>query len=192
MINNPRFLGGSMDVAAGEKVIRLLRLCDTFHLPVVNFASEPGFMVGLDSEKQGMVRMAARVCCVVGQTRMPWISFIIRHVYGVAGSIHIRASGMRKHYAWPSGTWGHMHISGGAMAAYRREIETSPDPVSKGKEIESRLKAITSPFRTAEAFGVEDIIDPRDTRPLLCAFIDAAQNILKTQLGPGTGYGYLP
>ena len=76
-----------------------------------------------------------------------------------------------------------MHIEGGAKAAYRHEIESSPDPDMKKAEIENYLKMLTSPFRTAEASGTE-IIDPRDTRSLLCEFINDAQRVLKTQLGP--------
>ena len=76
------------------------------------------------------------------------------------------------------------------MAAYRGEIESAPDPEAKRQEIERRLKALTSPFRTAETSGL-DIIDPRDTRPLLCEFIEEAQSVLKTQLGP-TAAPYLP
>jgi len=91
---------------------------------------------------------------------------------------------MHRRYAWPSGNWGSMHIEGGAKAAYRREIDGADDPEAKRKEIEQRLKALASPFRTAEAFSIEDIIDPRDTRPLLCDFVETAQGVLKTQLGP--------
>lgn len=75
-----------------------------------------------------------------------------------------------------------MHIAGGASAAYRREIEASPDPEAKRKEIEFRLNAIASPFRTAEATG-QDIIDPRETRALLREFVEDAQRILRSQLG---------
>ena len=192
MINNPRHLGGSMDVAAGEKVIRLIQLCDTFHLPMVYFADEPGFMVGLDSQLQGIVRAGAKVVCATCESKTPWISFIIRQVFGVAGQCHYRPGGMFQRFAWPSGSWGSMHIEGGTKAAYRREIEASPDPDAKLEEIEQRLKAIASPFRTAEVFNIEDIIDPRDTRPLLCDFIETAQPVLKTQLGPGAGPSYQP
>ena len=85
-----------------------------------------------------------------------------------------------------------MHIEGGTSAAYRREIDAAPDPEAKREEIERRLQAIASPFRTAEAFNIEDIIDPRDTRPLLCDFIELAQRVLKTQLGPSAGPSYRP
>ena len=192
MINNPRQLGGSMDVAAGQKVIRFLQLCDTFHLPMVYLADEPGFMVGLEAQKQGIVRAGAKMVCATYQTRMPWITFVIRQLYGVAGQCHDRPGGMFKRVAWPSVNWGSMHIEGGATAAYRREIEAAPDSEAKREEIERRLKAIASPFRTAEAFNIEDIIDPRDTRPILCDFIEMAQEVLKTQLGPTNGPSYQP
>ena len=193
MINNPMYLGGSMDVAAGSKVIRFLQLCNLFHLPMVYFADEPGFMVGLEAQKQGIVRAGAKMVCATQQSRMPWITFVIRQLYGVAGQCHDRAMrGMFKRVAWPSGYWGSMHIEGGASAAYRREIDSAPDPEAKRQEIERRLKAIASPFRTAEAFNIEDIIDPRDTRPMLVDFIESAQPILKTQLGPTCGPPFMP
>lgn len=193
MINNPMFLGGSMDVTAGTKVIRFIQLCDTFHLPMVYFADEPGFMVGLEAQKQGIVRAGAKMICATQQSRMPWITFVIRQIYGVAGQCHDRAMrGMFKRVAWPSANWGSMHIEGGASAAYRREIDSSADPEAKRDEIEHRLKAIASPFRSAEAFNIEDIVDPRDTRPMLCDFIEMAQPTLKTQLGPTHGPSYQP
>ncbi|MDD5287735.1 MAG: carboxyl transferase domain-containing protein [Dehalococcoidales bacterium] len=192
MINNPMFLGGSLDVAAGSKVIRFLQLCDTFHLPLVYFADEPGFMVGIEAQKQGIVRAGAKVVLATCATKMPWISFIIRQCYGVAGQNHNRPGGMFKRVAWPSVNWGSMHIEGGASAAYRREIEAAPDHEAKRAEIERMLQAIASPFRTAEAFDIEEIIDPRESRPILCEFIETAQSMIKNQLGPSAGPSYWP
>jgi acetyl-CoA carboxylase carboxyltransferase component len=193
MINDPMFLGGSMDVAAGTKAIRFIQLCNTFHLPMVCFADEPGFMVGLEAQRQGIVRAGAKIVCATQQSRMPWITFVIRQLYGVAGQCYDRAMrGMFKRVAWPSANWGSMHIEGGASAAYRREIDAAEDPETKREEIERRLKAVASPFRTAEAFNIEDIIDPREARPVLCDFIEMAQAELKTQLGPTPGPSYQP
>ena len=183
MINNPG-LGCATDTAAGTKVIRFLQLCDTFHLPMIYFADEPGFMVGPEEQKLGILRAGAKLVCATLRTRIPWISIIIRQLYGVAGQCHDRPSGMFKRVAWPSGNWGSMHIAGGVSAAYKRVIADSDDPEAKEKEIERRLDALASPFRTAEAFNIEEIMDPRDTRPMLCDFIDMAQAILETQLGP--------
>ena len=184
MINNPKRLGGSMDVTAGTKVIRFLQLCDTFHLPMVYLADEPGFMVGPEQQRLGIVRAGAKMLCATLRTRMPWLSIIIRQLYGVAGQCHDRPSGMFKRVAWPSGHWGSMHIAGGVSAAYRRVIRESDDPEAKEAEIEAKLQALSSPFKTAEAFNIEDIIDPRETRPMVCEFVRMAQPMLQTQLGP--------
>jgi acetyl-CoA carboxylase carboxyltransferase component len=190
MCNNPNHLGGATDVAAGEKAIRLMQLCDTFHLPLVSLVDEPGVMVGLESERRGIERAGARLLVTCCDSRMPWCTVVMRRLYGVAGQSHHRVSGMFRRYAWPSARWGSMHIEGGASAAYRREIETAPDPAAKRREIEARLEALASPFRTAEATG-QDIIDPRDTRPLLCEFVEDAQKVLRLELGP-TAVPYRP
>jgi acetyl-CoA carboxylase carboxyltransferase component len=183
MANDPRYLGGATDVAAGLKISRLLQLCDTFHLPLVDLADEPGLMVGLQSEKAGIERAGARLISIMCQTRMPWITIAVRRLFGVGGQAHHRPSGMYRRYAWPSASWGSMHIAGGTSAAYRREIEAAPDPDQRRQEIEQRLRTVASPFRTAEATG-QDIIDPRDTRAVVADFVEDAQRILATQLGP--------
>jgi acetyl-CoA carboxylase carboxyltransferase component len=183
MANNPKQKGGTTDIAAGNKVIRLIQLCDTFHLPIVSIADEPGFMVGLESELAGIERAGARLVQTVCESRTPWITVVVGRLYGVAGQCHHRPSGMFRRYAWPSANWGSMHIAGGAAAAYRREIESAADPDARRAEIEARLEALASPFRTAEATG-QDIIDPRDTRALLAEFVEDAQRVLATQLGP--------
>ncbi len=153
---------GAMDVVAGDKVVRLLRLCDTFHLPVVCFVDDLGLMVGPDSERQGIARTGARLVQAIYETRVPWISFLVRQVYPLAGGMTFRPHGMFKRYAWPSANWTWTDAAGSTLA----------------------------PYRAADAFTVEDIIDPRDTRPLLCEFVEAAQPILRTQLGPSTGPSY--
>ena len=114
---------------------------------------------------------------------MPWITFVVGRLYGVAGQCHHRPSGMFRRYAWPSANWGSMHIMGGVAAAYRREIESAADPDAKRAEIEARLQGLASPFLTAESTG-QDIIDPRETRALLCEFVADAQRVLVSQLGP--------
>lgn len=181
MANNPRHKGGSTDAASGKKVIRLLQLCDTFHLPIISLADEPGFMVGLDSEKQGIERAGAALVAMTCESRMPWATVVMGKLYGVAGQCQHRPSGMFRRFAWPSANWGSMHIAGGASAAYRREIESAPDPEKRREEIEAMLNALASPFRTAEATG-QDIIDPRETRRHLCEFVEDAQRVLQPQL----------
>lgn len=188
--NNSMHNGGSTDVASGTKVMRLIQLCDTFHLPLISFADEPGFLVGIESEKQGIERAGASLVAMTCSSQMPWATVVLGKVYGVAGQCQHRPSGMFQRFAWPSANWGSMHIAGGAAAAYRREIESAQDPAAKKQEIEDRLRALASPFRTAEATG-QDIIDPRETRLRLCEFAQDAQRIINTQLGK-TSARYLP
>jgi len=192
MINNPRYYGGAMGPLEAEKAMRLVQLCDTFHLPLVWLCDEPGFHVGPENEVGGILRGGARVVTVFASSRMPYISFITRQCYGVAGGLHVRHSGMYQRYAWPSAHTGSMHIEGGTMVAYKREIQAAEDPAQKRAEIEARLEAIASPFRNAHAFDIENLIDPRDTRPLLAEFVADAQRVLATQLGPVAGPSFRP
>jgi len=182
--NDPRHGGGAPNAPACDKMIRLVDVCDTFHIPVVNFVDNPGFLIGSAAERAGTIRAGARALIAVYQATMPWISILIRRCFGVAGAGHGNAQGLNLRYAWPSGDWGSLPIEGGVQAAYKRDIEASPDPDARRREIEGGLNRFRSPLRTAEAFGVEEIIDPRDTRPLLCEWVEAAYRLLPAELGP--------
>lgn len=191
MANDPQQGGGGLDAPGSEKMTRFVDLCDTFHLPVINFVDQPGFLIGTAAERAGTVRYGARAMAAVYQATVPWVSVILRRVFGVAGAAHGNAQGLNLRYAWPSGDWGSLPIEGGVMAAYRREIEAAPDPEARRREIEDMLNELRSPFRTAEGFGIEEIIDPRDTRPLLCEWITTAYERLPAELGPKLR-GYRP
>jgi len=102
---------------------------------------------------------------------------LVRKVYGVAGAGHGDGSRLNLRYAWPSGDWGSLPIAGGLEAAYRRELAAAEDPEELRRRITGRLDAVRSPFRTAERFSVEEIIDPRDTRPLLCDWAARAHEL---------------
>ena len=182
--NDPRKLGGSMDGAASDKFARFIDLFDTFNLPVINFVDQPGFMLGTAAENSGVARRGVRALAAVNQAVIPWASIVIRRAFGVAGAGHQNHSRWNYRIAWPSGDWGSLPIEGGVMAAYRREIEEADDPEKRREEIETRLNELRSPFRTAESFNIEDIIDPRDTRPLLCEWVELAYKSLPTIVGP--------
>ncbi len=182
--NDARHGGGAPNAPACDKMIRLVDNCDTFHIPVVNFVDNPGFLIGSAAERAGTIRAGARALVAVYQATMPWISILIRRCFGVAGAGHGNAQALNLRYAWPSGDWGSLPVEGGVQAAYRREIEASPDPDARRREIEERLNRFRSPLRTAEAFGVEEIIDPRDTRHLLCEWVEGAYGMLPPELGP--------
>jgi len=184
MAHDPKFYSGAVTAQAADKMVRFIDLCDTFHLPMVYFVDNPGFMIGVEAEKEATIRFGARYIFAVYQATVPWCSIILRRVFGVAGAAHGNHSRLNLRYAWPSGDWGSLPIEGGVQAAYRRQIEAAEDPRALREEIEKRLSKVTSPFRTAEMFGVEEIIDPRDTRPLLCQWIETAYRLLPSELGP--------
>ncbi len=183
LASDPRHAGGALTAAGAEKMTRFIDLCDTFHLPVVNVVDQPGFMIGVAAERAGTVRKGVRALSAVYQATVPWVTVIVRRVFGVAGAGHGNVQGLNLRYAWPSGDWGSLPLEGGIEAAYRRELEAAPDPAARRREIEQRLEALRSPFRTAEAFGIEEIIDPRETRPLLTDWVGLAYENEATRLG---------
>ena len=185
LASDPKHYGGGLTGDAADKVVRFIDLCDQFRLPVANFVDQPGFVIGTEAEKANTMRRGARLIFAVHQATVPWCSILVRKAFGVAGGAHGDASRLNQRYAWPSGEWGSLPISGGLEAAYRRDLEAAEDPVALRAEIEARLQAVTSPFRTAERFGIEEIIDPRDTRPLLCAWARRAHQLVAHEAGGG-------
>ncbi|WP_310497673.1 carboxyl transferase domain-containing protein [Sandarakinorhabdus sp.] len=187
--SNPEALGGLWTAATARKVERMVDLADTFHLPVIHMVDNPGFMIGRRAEEDGTIRWGSRALAAIYQASVPWCAVVLRKAYGMAGSGHAPADRFRWRLAWPSGDWGSLPISGGLEAAYRAELEAAEDPIARLAEIKARLERVRSPFRTAERFGVEAIIDPRDTRAELIEFANLAQRALK----PGTkGRGLRP
>lgn len=170
LAGNPMAMGGSWDADTAEKAERFVALAEQFRLPVVHLVDNPGFAIGLAAEKAGTIRRGVSVMNAIYRATVPWATVIIRKAYGIAGAAMSNYSRFQYRYAWPSGDWGSLPIDGGVEVAYRAELESSDDPATKLAEIKARLNNVTSPFRTAEKFFVEDIIDPRDTRPLLCEF----------------------
>jgi acetyl-CoA carboxylase carboxyltransferase component len=190
--NNPMVYGGAMDAHSAHKQIHFMELCDTFHIPLVFFVDVPGFMVGLKAEQEGTLREGMRAVCVAGKLKVPTITLVIRKCYGMAGMASCNKNDIDLKLAWPSAEWGSLPVEGGVAAAYRKEIMAAADPVMKEKEIEAGLKPYASPFRTAEAFAVEEIIDPRETRPVLCEFIALAEKRLRADVGLKPRYGVQP
>jgi acetyl-CoA carboxylase carboxyltransferase component len=190
--NNPMIYGGALDLKAAAKQTHFIQLCDTFHIPLIFLVDVPGFMVGQDAELAGTLREGMRSVYVAMQATVPILTVVIRKCYGMAGMAATDKNGIGLKLAWPSAEWGSLPVEGGVAAAYKREIAAAADPKLREQELEAELRELTSPFRTAEAFGVEDIIDPRDTRRYLCRFIDAAQAKLRTGLGPKMRAGVLP
>jgi acetyl-CoA carboxylase carboxyltransferase component len=180
LASDPRFYGGGMTADGADKMARFVDLAETFRLPVLHLVDQPGFVIGSAAERAGTIRHGARALAAVYQTTMPWASVLIRRVFGVAGAAHRPHHRYTYRVAWPSGDWGSLPIEGGLEVAFKRMLAEAGDDAERVKgEIAERLEAVRSPFRTAESFLVEDIIDPADTRPMLVEWVRTAYDVLQ-------------
>jgi acetyl-CoA carboxylase carboxyltransferase component len=177
------YRGSTMSVEGAQAITRLADVCETFHLPIVSLTDQGGLTVGRVAEERGTIRYGARAIAAIYQARVPQAELILRRVYGVGGAGIVNRHRAGRSWAWPSGDWGSLPIQGGIEAAFRAHLETAEDPGAELERIRRTLAAIGSPFRTAERFGVQDLIDPRDSRPLLCSWVRAAYRVLPELTG---------
>ena len=179
--NDCRYNAGAMTADAAQKMRRMIETCETFHLPLVNFVDEPGFMIGPNAESAATIRYGMAAVAAASTAKMPWASIRVRKSYGVASAAHYNGSNYI--LDWPSSENGPLPLEGGVAVAFHREIEAAKNPESKRDELEKKFAATKSPFRAAESFAVHDIIDPKETRPLLCQWVDNIQTKLKNMVG---------
>ncbi len=187
--NDPTQHAGSMDATGAQKYRRFVDLCDTFHLPVISFVDEPGFMIGADAERDGTIRYGTAAICAVMQSQIPWASVLVRRAFGVAAAAHFAAGAYV--LAWPSAETGALPVEGGVAVAFKREIEAAEDPDALRRQLEASIAGAASPFARAEGFSVHDLIDPRETRARLARWIELVQPLLPRLVG-ARSYGYRP
>ena len=149
-------------------------------------------MVGVRAEQHATLRSGMRAIWVGAQASVPTMTVVVRKCYGMGGMATGNAARLNYRIAWPSGEWGSIPIEGGVDAAYRRDIANAEDPDQRRQEIEAELRSMRSVFRTAESFGVEEIIDPRRTRGYLARFADLAYGAIQHRLGPKSLKGVRP
>ena len=178
---NPMVYGGAWTADSSRKLIRLIDLAATFHLPLIHLEDCPGFLIGKQSEESGTIRFGSQALAALGQANVPFCCIIVRKAFGVAGAANNQPGSPPVRYAWPSGDWGSLPIEGGIEVAYKAELEASEDPQGHLARIKERLNKLRSPFRSAEYFEVEEIIDPRDTRSVLCRWAKLARRATSTE-----------
>ena len=175
--------GATMTAEGAMAVTRLVDLCETFHLPIVSLTDQAGVSIGSEAERRGTIRFGARAISAIYQARVPQAELIMRRVFGVGGAGAVNRHRASRSWSWPSGTWGSLPPQGGIEAAFRAELEQAADRAATLARITTELERIESPLRTAERFGVQDVIDPRDSRALLCDWVHDAYAVLPEQLG---------
>ncbi|PYI33223.1 ClpP/crotonase [Aspergillus indologenus CBS 114.80] len=165
--------GGALDAAGSQKLTRLLKLCDVMNLPVLQFIDVPGYAIGTVAERTATMRWGVELGKTYFTTTTPLFNVIVRRAYGVAGGLMLGARDPVMQVAWPSGQWGSLPLEGGIEVAHRQELREAEQRGEKAafyQKLEEEYRRLMNPVRTANAFGVEEIIDPKDTRKVCCAW----------------------
>ncbi len=142
--NDCTFYAGAMTAQAAQKLQRFADMCNTFHLPILSFVDEPGFMIGSASEKAATICHGTAAIAAVMQSRVPWASVIVHKVFGVAGAAHFGPDGYV--LSWPSAATGALPVEGGVAVAFARQIAEAEDPEALRAELEAKLAAYQSPL----------------------------------------------
>lgn len=190
--NNPKALAGTLDIDSSVKAGRFVRFCDAFNIPLVTFVDVPGFLPGTSQEWGGIIRHGAKLLFAYSEATVPKLAVITRKAYGgaydVMSSKHIRAD---FNFAWPTAEVAVMGPEGAVNIIFRRELDDAEDPETRREELIADYRAqFANPYTAAERGYVDDVIEPRGTRP---ALIDALQTALtKRERRPSRKHGNIP
>jgi propionyl-CoA carboxylase beta chain len=190
--NNPRALAGTLDIDSSTKAARFVRFCDAFNIPLVTFVDVPGFLPGTTQEWGGIIRHGAKLLYAYSEATVPKLAVITRKAYGgaydVMSSKHIRAD---FNFAWPSAEVAVMGPEGAVNIVFRKELEEADDPQARRAELIEEYRAqFANPYVAAERGYVDDVIEPRRTRPVLCEALRAA--LTKREKRPARKHGNIP
>ncbi|KAF3760916.1 ClpP/crotonase [Cryphonectria parasitica EP155] len=171
MANNPEVMSGATDAAGAQKMTKHLNLCDVFNLPIIQFVDCPGYAVGTAAERQATMKYGVELGKAYFSTTVPIFSVLVRKCYGVAGGIMTDCRDPHHRMAWPSLESGSLPLEGGVEASHARELREAGD---RREEVYNELvedyTRLQNPVRTAAAFDIPEVIDPADTRRILCAW----------------------
>jgi propionyl-CoA carboxylase beta chain len=167
--NDPSVLAGTLDIDASVKGARFVRFCDAFNIPIVSFVDVPGFLPGLDQEHGGIIRHGAKLLYAYCEATVPRITVITRKAYGGAYVVmNSRSVGADIAFAWPTAEIAVMGAQGAVNIIHRRDISEAEDPEARRTElIEEYEEAFSNPYVAAERGLVDEVIEPRETRPRL-------------------------
>jgi acetyl-CoA carboxylase carboxyltransferase component/biotin carboxyl carrier protein len=174
--NNPMHLGGAIDSDAADKAARFMQLCDAFDLPILYLCDTPGIMVGPEVEKTALVRHSSRMFVIGANLTVPFFTIVLRKAYGL-GAIAMAGGSYKVPYftvAWPTGEFGGMGLEGSVKLGYRDELAAIEDPAERLRvyeEMVARAYERGKAINNASGFGVDDAIDPADSRPWVAGLL---------------------
>ncbi len=188
----PSVMAGVIDIDASDKMARFVRMCDCFNIPLVTFVDSPGFLPGVQQEHSGIIRHGAKILYAYSEATVPKISIITRKAYG--GAYVVMSSkylGTDVNYAWPSAEIAVMGAEGAVNIVYKKHIDTSTDPLAERARLTSEYREkFNNPYYAASAGYVDDIIEPKETRPKVVAALAALRD--KQSPAPARKHGNIP
>jgi propionyl-CoA carboxylase beta chain len=188
----PDVMAGIIDIDASDKIARFVRMCDCFNIPLVTFVDSPGFLPGVGQEHSGIIRHGAKILYAYSEATVPKITVITRKAYG--GAYVVMSSkflGTDVTYAWPSAEIAVLGAEGAVNILYKKRIAASADPVQERKRlVDDYRKQFNNPYFAAKAGYVDDIIEPRETRPKIIASLAALRD--KISVAPPRKHGNIP
>jgi acetyl-CoA carboxylase carboxyltransferase component len=190
--NQPQVLAGVLDISASEKAARFVRFCDCFNIPIITFEDVPGFLPGVGQEHGGIIRHGAKLLYAYCEATVPKITVITRKAYGgaycVMNSKHIRSD---LNLAWPTAEIAVMGPDGAVNIIFREALKGSDDPVStKAELVQDYRERFANPYVAAQRGYVDDVIEPRETRPRLINALEVLRN--KRETNPTKKHGNIP
>ena len=190
--NNPRALAGTLDINSSVKGARFVRTCDAFNIPLLTLVDVPGFLPGTEQEWGGIIRHGAKLLYAYCEATVPKIALITRKAYGgaydVMSSKHIRAD---FNFAWPTAEVAVMGPEGAVNIIFRKELEQADDPEERRAELIQDYKdQFANPFTAAERGYIDDVIEPRRSRPVLISALETA--LQKRERRPSRKHGNIP
>jgi methylmalonyl-CoA decarboxylase subunit alpha len=174
--NQPKQLGGILDNDSADKAARFVNLCNAFGIPLVFLMDVPGFMVGSKVEQAGIIRHGAKMLYAVANATVPKITVVLRKGYGAGYYVmNGRAYEPDLIVAWPSAEISVMGAEGAVEIVFRKQVEAAEDPAAKKAELIAAYKQIIDPYIPAKNAMIDDVIDPRETRPTICRGLEMAE-----------------
>jgi len=192
LAQQPAYMAGVLDIDASDKAARFVRVCDCFNIPLVTFVDVPGYMPGTDQEFRGIIRHGAKLLFAYAEATVPKVSVIIRKAYGGA-YIAMSSKCLRGdiNYAWPTAELAVMGPEGAVNIVYRNEIKKSETPEeTRQKLIQEFRDKFANPYVAAARGYVDDVIDPRETRPRIIRALQMLRN--KEVSNPSKKHGNIP
>ena len=175
--SQPKQTGGILDNDSADKAARFINLCNAYSIPLVFLQDVPGFMVGTKVEQAGIIRHGAKMLYAVANATVPKVTVVIRKAYGAGYYVMCgRAYEPDTIVAWPTAEISVMGPEGAVEIIFRKQVEAAEDPVAKRAELIANFRELIDVYIAARNDMIDDVIDPRETRPVICRALEMAAN----------------